>query len=161
MSFKRPHSDSPSIEKELNGGQKRSHTRTKVCLVCGDRASIFNYGGLSCQSCKTFFRRNASHPEVCDRSFRRPSRSSSRLILVCPSLFLQSHLWDQHDYSTTMYGVSLVEMSLGGNDCSSDPKRSSTHGQTFSAVNRHDCCYFQAQASRYSSIEAWLDFLTV
>ncbi|CAF1214311.1 unnamed protein product [Adineta ricciae] len=29
-----------------------------VCLVCGDQASVVNYGALSCWSCRTFFRRH-------------------------------------------------------------------------------------------------------
>ncbi|KAH9407866.1 Ligand binding domain of hormone receptors protein [Tyrophagus putrescentiae] len=31
----------------------------KICRVCGDRASCFNFNGLTCESCKSFFRRNA------------------------------------------------------------------------------------------------------
>ncbi|KAH9407858.1 hypothetical protein TYRP_011503 [Tyrophagus putrescentiae] len=32
---------------------------TKKCRVCGDKALAFNFNGLSCESCKAFFRRNA------------------------------------------------------------------------------------------------------
>jgi len=38
--------------------------RSGVCRVCGDRAIIINYGALSCQSCKTFFRRNGLQLQV-------------------------------------------------------------------------------------------------
>ncbi|CAG2170573.1 unnamed protein product [Oppiella nova] len=31
----------------------------KQCLICGDKAYVFNFGVISCQSCKAFFRRNA------------------------------------------------------------------------------------------------------
>jgi hypothetical protein len=49
------------------GTSKQSKTSIKsgFCQVCGEKASIINYGALSCQSCKTFFRRNALHPKVC------------------------------------------------------------------------------------------------
>ncbi|CAF0983436.1 unnamed protein product [Adineta ricciae] len=35
-----------------------------TCRVCGDKARIKFYGVLSCQSCKTFFRRYNLHPEI-------------------------------------------------------------------------------------------------
>ncbi|CAF4538086.1 unnamed protein product [Rotaria sp. Silwood2] len=38
--------------------QARYAAKTSVCLVCGDKARIINYGALSCASCKTFFRRH-------------------------------------------------------------------------------------------------------
>lgn len=31
----------------------------KVCRVCGDKAFGYNFGALTCESCKAFFRRNA------------------------------------------------------------------------------------------------------
>ena len=34
-------------------------TVTKQCRVCGDRAVNHNFGQLTCESCKAFFRRNA------------------------------------------------------------------------------------------------------
>ncbi|CAF1404496.1 unnamed protein product [Adineta steineri] len=40
-------------------GRKQSNTTNNICQVCGDHASIINYGALSCLSCRTFFRRNA------------------------------------------------------------------------------------------------------
>lgn len=47
--------------------QIKSSSKLNVCQVCGDKANIVNYGALSCQSCKTFFRRNGFHPEVCSK----------------------------------------------------------------------------------------------
>ena len=41
--------------------------KSNICQICGDKANIFNYGALACQSCKMFFRRNSVHPEVCIR----------------------------------------------------------------------------------------------
>lgn len=33
--------------------------RIKICLICGDKANGFNFNVLTCESCKSFFRRNA------------------------------------------------------------------------------------------------------
>lgn len=42
--------------KELNG---------RICTVCSDRANGYNFGVLTCESCKAFFRRNAAkHKEI-------------------------------------------------------------------------------------------------
>jgi len=68
MSFKRTLSVSPSpkqVNRDKVWRQSKNSSKLGLCQVCGDKASIINYGALSCQSCKTFFRRNALHPEVC------------------------------------------------------------------------------------------------
>ncbi len=46
-----------------NESNKKS-TTISVCQVCGDNATINNYGVLSCFSCRTFFRRNAFSKKV-------------------------------------------------------------------------------------------------
>ncbi len=51
-------SDGPSESK------KPTDKPINVCQVCGDDASIVNYGTLSCLSCRTFFRRNAFPTKV-------------------------------------------------------------------------------------------------
>ncbi|UJR20517.1 hypothetical protein I4U23_023645 [Adineta vaga] len=43
--------------------QPKYSSRWRRCQVCADRAYIINYGALSCQSCKTFFRRNGRRSE--------------------------------------------------------------------------------------------------
>ncbi|KAI2797982.1 zinc ion binding [Blomia tropicalis] len=35
----------------------------KKCRVCGDKATCLNFNGLSCETCKIFFRRNAAQPD--------------------------------------------------------------------------------------------------
>ncbi|KAI1724255.1 zinc finger, c4 type (two domains) domain-containing protein [Ditylenchus destructor] len=39
---------------------------SKKCLVCGDRATGYNFNVITCESCKAFFRRNALRPKVKD-----------------------------------------------------------------------------------------------
>lgn len=39
----------------------------RYCKVCGDKAVYVNYGALTCDSCKTFFRRQNLHPKVCTK----------------------------------------------------------------------------------------------
>ena len=36
----------------------------KICAVCGDRALGYNFGAMTCESCKAFFRRNALSGKV-------------------------------------------------------------------------------------------------
>uniref|UniRef100_A0A1E1X4I4 Putative nuclear hormone receptor 48 n=1 Tax=Amblyomma aureolatum TaxID=187763 RepID=A0A1E1X4I4_9ACAR len=48
----------------MAGGGERSEL--KFCGVCGDKAFGFNFGALTCESCKAFFRRNA----IKDKEFR-------------------------------------------------------------------------------------------
>lgn len=36
----------------------------KICAVCGDRALSCNFGAITCESCKAFFRRNARRAQV-------------------------------------------------------------------------------------------------
>lgn len=68
MSLKR-YSSELLLSQENNSDETLKHIKTpfaeNFCQVCGDKAKIINYGALSCQSCKTFFRRNGFHPEVC------------------------------------------------------------------------------------------------
>ena len=44
--------------------QTKKSSKSGICKICGDQARIINYGALSCQPCKTFFRRNGYHPHV-------------------------------------------------------------------------------------------------
>ncbi|CAG2168562.1 unnamed protein product [Oppiella nova] len=36
----------------------------KLCVICGDRATGYNFNAVCCESCKAFFRRNASKYEA-------------------------------------------------------------------------------------------------
>jgi ribosomal protein L37AE/L43A len=68
MLFKRPLSTS-LLSNQIKYGERQRQAKYSshcgFCKVCGDRANIINYGALSCQSCKTFFRRNGYRPKVC------------------------------------------------------------------------------------------------
>ncbi|KAM7538426.1 hypothetical protein Aperf_G00000065051 [Anoplocephala perfoliata] len=54
-----PPGDSGNIMEGVNGTGAPSMAATKRCRVCGDRAVNHNFGQLTCESCKAFFRRNA------------------------------------------------------------------------------------------------------
>ncbi|CAG7721516.1 unnamed protein product [Allacma fusca] len=51
-------------------GSSRGRASSKVCEVCGDRAKSFHFGGVSCDSCKAFFRRAVQSDS--HNSFRCP-----------------------------------------------------------------------------------------
>ena len=38
--------------------------KKKICQICGDFSLGFNFGAISCESCKAFFRRNAAKQKV-------------------------------------------------------------------------------------------------
>ena len=46
----------------------------KVCAVCGDKALGFNFGAMTCESCKAFFRRNALGKKVSLGSHHIPNQ---------------------------------------------------------------------------------------
>ncbi|CAF0729180.1 unnamed protein product [Adineta steineri] len=54
---------SQEINTDSNVNKSESSSRSNTCRICGDTARIINYGALSCQSCKTFFRRNGFRPD--------------------------------------------------------------------------------------------------
>ncbi len=88
MSFKQPLFILPSSKQ--NSCDKVSR-QSKLCQICGDKASVVNYGALSCQSCKTFFRRNGFHPQVCSffHDIFIQYRYQFGFSLECSSLFIQ------------------------------------------------------------------------
>uniref|UniRef100_A0A5K3EZ65 Nuclear receptor domain-containing protein n=1 Tax=Mesocestoides corti TaxID=53468 RepID=A0A5K3EZ65_MESCO len=53
----------PSLDSSAGGNG--TVAGTKRCRVCGDRAVNHNFGQLTCESCKAFFRRNAHKELTC------------------------------------------------------------------------------------------------
>ena len=49
------HDESSSPKDHVTSTQ----TSNKICVVCGDKALSCNFGAITCESCKAFFRRNA------------------------------------------------------------------------------------------------------
>ncbi|RTG84473.1 uncharacterized protein DC041_0009485 [Schistosoma bovis] len=48
-----------NVNSNNNNNNSNNHSNEKKCKVCGDRAVNHNFGQLTCESCKAFFRRNA------------------------------------------------------------------------------------------------------
>ncbi|XP_076366208.1 vitamin D3 receptor-like isoform X2 [Tachypleus tridentatus] len=51
----------------------------KFCRVCGDRAKSFHFGGLSCDSCKAFFRRSVQSAGY--KNFQCPYRRTCEITI--------------------------------------------------------------------------------
>lgn len=50
----------------------------RICGVCGDRAKSYHFGGISCDSCKAFFRRSVQN----EAQFQCPNRGNCRITLA-------------------------------------------------------------------------------
>ena len=54
-----------AVAKKSKPNQKvTENKRKKICQICGDFSLGFNFGAVSCESCKAFFRRNAVKMKV-------------------------------------------------------------------------------------------------
>ncbi|CAF1369060.1 unnamed protein product, partial [Adineta steineri] len=63
LSASQPSKSPQEIDGDSNVNKSEDSSRSDICLVCGDKARIINYGALSCLSCRTFFRRNGFRPD--------------------------------------------------------------------------------------------------
>uniref|UniRef100_A0A7E4V9Z4 Nuclear receptor domain-containing protein n=1 Tax=Panagrellus redivivus TaxID=6233 RepID=A0A7E4V9Z4_PANRE len=64
----------------------------RVCKVCGDRAVGYNFGVISCESCKAFFRRNAYREEEIRCPFASSCEINKDSRRFCQSCRLQKCL---------------------------------------------------------------------
>ncbi|GAB6025821.1 hypothetical protein CHUAL_011797 [Chamberlinius hualienensis] len=51
----------PSSGQASTSKSKSPNQSKKICGVCGDRAKSYHFGGISCDSCKAFFRRSVQN----------------------------------------------------------------------------------------------------
>lgn len=57
-------SEHPIAKKSKPVIQLKESRKNKICQICGDSSLGFNFGAISCESCKAFFRRNAGKLKV-------------------------------------------------------------------------------------------------
>ena len=57
--------DPDEVKKEKPVRKRRRVFGEKICQVCGDKALAHHFGTLACETCKAFFRRNASIKVQC------------------------------------------------------------------------------------------------
>lgn len=69
----------------------RNRVPNKICKICGDGALGFNFGAVSCESCKAFFRRRANDNESLKFVFYSyfiimltEVKPSQRMVFRCP-----------------------------------------------------------------------------
>ncbi|KAK7508740.1 hypothetical protein BaRGS_00000306 [Batillaria attramentaria] len=62
---RKPVSAAPKTQAPSPGLLRKKHRMDgqRICRVCGDRAVAHNFDVITCESCKTFFRRNAHKPQ--------------------------------------------------------------------------------------------------
>jgi Zinc finger, C4 type (two domains) len=59
---------------------KSSHKPHRICGVCGDRARSLHFGGLSCDSCKAFFRRAVQSGTY--KNFQCPQQPTGKIFIL-------------------------------------------------------------------------------
>ncbi|XP_046993506.1 nuclear hormone receptor HR96 [Schistocerca americana] len=64
--------------KEVATENATTKSDTKICGVCGDKALGYNFGAVTCESCKAFFRRNAPK----NKEFRCPFNENCEITIV-------------------------------------------------------------------------------
>ena len=100
------------VKRSSTQRQPRNSSKPDKCLICGDKATIINYGALSCQPCKTFFRRNGYRPQVrhsqhCSLPLQEFNFSYSVFLFVC--LVESAISTKKHD--ATVLPVAMLDVS--------------------------------------------------
>lgn len=93
-----------------------------ICQVCGNKARCFNYGAITCLSCRAFFRRHGIRSKVCKgkKTFHyRKIQNNIFLSIEYSCLSLDWPMWSTSTKSTTknLYIVSTREVFSSRNGC--------------------------------------------
>ncbi|CAF0993244.1 unnamed protein product [Adineta ricciae] len=116
-----------------------------LCLICGDRARFNNYGALSCQSCKTFFRRNGFRPETV-----RPCT----LVNKCEINMKTRHSCTYCRLSKC-FAVGMTSDLIRKEDLKSSKRLSSTKNTQITTISRIVITSFQSQDRTILSDSQW------
>ncbi len=117
MSFKQPLFESLSANQKTSEKpqrQARNSSKSGLCRVCNDKANIINYGALSCQSCKVFFRRNGFRPRVCSQTRVCLILLFTILLIECSSMLFQQRMYSKYASTPKLRIVSFSKMSVNG-----------------------------------------------
>ncbi|CAF1037641.1 unnamed protein product [Adineta ricciae] len=116
-----------------------------VCVICGDKARFNNYGALSCQSCKTFFRRNGFRPEIV-----RPCT----LVSNC-EINMQTRHSCTYCRLSKCFAAGMASDLIRKEDLKSSKRLSSTKNTQITTTSRIVITRFQSQDRTILSDSQW------
>ncbi|XP_076334030.1 vitamin D3 receptor-like [Tachypleus tridentatus] len=75
-----PSNNRSNIRLPVDHGNRLFKKQQKACGVCGDRAKSYHFGGISCDSCKAFFRRSVQNEGY--RNFHCPYEKKCEINII-------------------------------------------------------------------------------
>ena len=93
----------------------RRPTNDNICTVCRSRPACLNFGGMTCASCKMFFRRNETY-DLVSRIYMGYKANRASLVAGEKSLSIRQDLWHECVESTHLSLLSITEMLRCGHE---------------------------------------------